>query len=90
MSPVKVIICGAKGRMGRTLIACAKDDPELQVVAEIDQGAIGRRVGLLEPLENDAGRVDAGAGRVGRRRARGHSRAVGERPHRDPAGPARA
>jgi len=38
VSPVKVIICGAKGRMGRTLIACAQDDPELQIVAEIDQG----------------------------------------------------
>jgi 4-hydroxy-tetrahydrodipicolinate reductase len=38
VSPVKVIICGAKGRMGRTLIACAQSDPELQLVAEIDQG----------------------------------------------------
>ena len=38
MSPVKVIICGAKGRMGRSLITCAAEDPELQVVAEIDQG----------------------------------------------------
>ena len=38
MSPVKVIICGAKGRMGRSLITCAQGDPELQIVAEIDQG----------------------------------------------------
>jgi 4-hydroxy-tetrahydrodipicolinate reductase len=38
VSPVKVIICGAKGRMGRSLIACAQGDPELQIVAEIDQG----------------------------------------------------
>ena len=38
MSPVKVIICGAKGRMGRTLAACAQSDPELQLAGEIDQG----------------------------------------------------
>lgn len=38
MSTVKVIICGAQGRMGRSLIACAQGDPELQIVAEIDQG----------------------------------------------------
>jgi 4-hydroxy-tetrahydrodipicolinate reductase len=38
VSPVKVIICGAKGRMGRTLISCAQGDPELQLVGEVDQG----------------------------------------------------
>ena len=38
MSPVKIIICGAKGRMGRTLVSCVQDDPELQLVAEIDLG----------------------------------------------------
>ena len=38
MSPVKIIICGAKGRMGRTLISCAQSDPELQLVGEVDQG----------------------------------------------------
>ena len=38
MSPIKIIICGSKGRMGQTLIACAKADPELQLVGEIDQG----------------------------------------------------
>jgi 4-hydroxy-tetrahydrodipicolinate reductase len=38
MKPVRVIICGAKGRMGRTLVACAKADPELQVAGEIDAG----------------------------------------------------
>jgi 4-hydroxy-tetrahydrodipicolinate reductase len=38
MNPVRVIICGAKGRMGQALIACAKADPELQLVGEIDQG----------------------------------------------------
>lgn len=38
MSPVKVIICGAKGRMGRALVSCAQGDPELQLVGEIDQG----------------------------------------------------
>jgi 4-hydroxy-tetrahydrodipicolinate reductase len=38
VSPVKVIVCGAKGRMGRTLVACAQSDPELQLAGEIDQG----------------------------------------------------
>lgn len=38
MTPVKVIICGARGRMGRTLVACVQDDPELQLAGEIDQG----------------------------------------------------
>ncbi len=38
MNPVRVIICGAKGRMGQTLIACAKADPELRLAGEIDLG----------------------------------------------------
>lgn len=38
MNPVRVIICGAKGRMGRALVACAKADPELKLVGEIDLG----------------------------------------------------
>jgi len=38
MSPVRVIICGSKGRMGQTLVACAKSDAELQLVGEVDQG----------------------------------------------------
>ena len=38
MSPVRVIICGSKGRMGQTLVACAKSDGELQLVGEVDQG----------------------------------------------------
>ncbi len=38
MKPVRVIICGAKGRMGQTLVACVKSDPELQLTGEIDAG----------------------------------------------------
>jgi 4-hydroxy-tetrahydrodipicolinate reductase len=34
----KVIIIGAKGRMGQALLACAKNFPELEVVGAIDQG----------------------------------------------------
>jgi 4-hydroxy-tetrahydrodipicolinate reductase len=34
----KIIITGSKGRMGRTLIACAAHNPDLQVVGQIDQG----------------------------------------------------
>ena len=35
---IKVIITGAKGRMGQALIACAEKIPGLEVVAEIDKG----------------------------------------------------
>jgi 4-hydroxy-tetrahydrodipicolinate reductase len=38
MNPVRVIICGAKGRMGQALVACAKADPELQLTGEVDLG----------------------------------------------------
>jgi 4-hydroxy-tetrahydrodipicolinate reductase len=34
----KIIITGSKGRMGRTLVACAANHPELEVVGQIDQG----------------------------------------------------
>ena len=35
---IKVIITGSKGRMGRALVACAPQHPELKVVGQIDQG----------------------------------------------------
>jgi len=38
VNPVRIIICGAKGRMGQTIIACAKTDAELQIVGEFDAG----------------------------------------------------
>lgn len=38
MKPVHLIICGAKGRMGQTLVACAKADPEVQLAGEVDLG----------------------------------------------------
>src|SRR5947209_6668640 len=38
MNPVRIIICGARGRMGQALIAGAKVDPELQLVGEVDAG----------------------------------------------------
>ena len=34
----KIIITGAKGRMGEALLRCAKNIPELEVVGAIDQG----------------------------------------------------
>ena len=36
MNPIRVIICGSKGRMGQALVACAKADTELQLAGEID------------------------------------------------------
>jgi 4-hydroxy-tetrahydrodipicolinate reductase len=50
VSPVNIIICGAKGRMGRTLVACAQSDPELQLAGEIDLG---------DDLAKVIGRADA-------------------------------
>ena len=38
MKPTKLIITGAKGRMGQTLVACAEHNPELQIVGQIDLG----------------------------------------------------
>jgi 4-hydroxy-tetrahydrodipicolinate reductase len=38
VSPVNVIICGAKGRMGRALVSVASSDPELRLAGEVDQG----------------------------------------------------
>ena len=34
----KIIITGSKGRMGRTLLACAPQHRELEVVGQVDQG----------------------------------------------------
>jgi len=38
LNPTKIIIIGAKGRMGQTLVASAERHPELQVVGQIDLG----------------------------------------------------
>ena len=38
MNPVRVIICGSRGRMGQALVAGAKADPELQLAGAIDLG----------------------------------------------------
>ena len=34
----RIIITGSKGRMGQALLSCAKDHPQLQVVAGLDVG----------------------------------------------------
>jgi len=38
LNPTKIIITGAKGRMGQTLVACAERHPELQLAGQIDLG----------------------------------------------------
>ncbi len=35
---IRIIITGAKGRMGRALVACAPQHPELTVASQIDEG----------------------------------------------------
>jgi len=38
MKPLLLLVNGSKGRMGQTIIACAKGDPAVSVAAEIDAG----------------------------------------------------
>jgi len=38
MKPLQVLVNGAKGRMGQAIIACAKDDPGISIVAGVDLG----------------------------------------------------
>jgi len=38
VNPIKLIITGAKGRMGQMLIDCAGRNPELRVVGQVDLG----------------------------------------------------
>ena len=38
MKPLRLLIVGSKGRMGQTIINCAKEDPGVVVTGEIDQG----------------------------------------------------
>lgn len=35
---IRLLIHGSKGRMGRALVACAAEDPELSVTGEVDAG----------------------------------------------------
>jgi 4-hydroxy-tetrahydrodipicolinate reductase len=35
---IRLLINGSRGRMGKALVACAAEDPELSVTAEIDEG----------------------------------------------------
>ena len=38
MNTLRLLINGSRGRMGQTIVACAKDDPAVTVTAAIDQG----------------------------------------------------
>ena len=38
MKPLRLLIVGSKGRMGQSIIGCAKLDPEVIVAAEVDAG----------------------------------------------------
>ncbi|HID75086.1 MAG TPA: 4-hydroxy-tetrahydrodipicolinate reductase [Planctomycetaceae bacterium] len=57
MTPVRIAIHGAAGRMGKRLVALAAEDPEIQVVAALESSNHPR-------LGEDAGTV-AGAGPLG-------------------------
>jgi 4-hydroxy-tetrahydrodipicolinate reductase len=36
VNPLRIVMNGAKGRMGETILACAKADPEVEIVGAID------------------------------------------------------
>src|SRR2546428_52477 len=38
MTPLRILMNGARGRMGQAIVACASADSELAVVALIDEG----------------------------------------------------
>jgi 4-hydroxy-tetrahydrodipicolinate reductase len=38
MSPLKLLVNGARGRMGQTVVACASADPQIEVTAQVDLG----------------------------------------------------
>ncbi len=38
MTPLTLLINGARGRMGQTVVACASADPEFEVMAQVDIG----------------------------------------------------
>jgi 4-hydroxy-tetrahydrodipicolinate reductase len=38
MSPLRIAMNGARGRMGRTIITCATTDPEVAISHEVDEG----------------------------------------------------
>ena len=45
-SPLRVLLVGAAGRMGKTIVDLAKDDPNIEIVAQCDIGdAIGSAMG---------------------------------------------
>jgi 4-hydroxy-tetrahydrodipicolinate reductase len=38
MPPLRIVMNGARGRMGRTIIACASADPDVAISHEVDEG----------------------------------------------------
>jgi 4-hydroxy-tetrahydrodipicolinate reductase len=38
MTPLRLLINGARGRMGQTVVACASADPQFEVTAQVDLG----------------------------------------------------
>ena len=56
MSRTNIIICGARGRMGQLLVACAQEDPALELVGTIgsgdDLGAVVSRADVVIDFTN--------------------------------------
>ena len=52
---IKIIVCGAGGRMGRRIIACAETENDLEIVGAVERSGhpdIGRDVGELSGVGN--------------------------------------
>jgi 4-hydroxy-tetrahydrodipicolinate reductase len=57
--PVRVLLVGAAGRMGKTIVELAKDDPNIEIVAQCDVGdviglAIGKSDVVIDFSHSDA------------------------------------
>lgn len=66
--PVRVVMHGARGRMGARILACAADDPAFRVVAALDHGDAAawraargghRRADVVVDFSSDAGAREA-------------------------------
>lgn len=51
MSAIKVLVCGAGGKMGREVVRAVSNDPGLELVGAIDRVGIGKDSGLLAGAE---------------------------------------
>jgi 4-hydroxy-tetrahydrodipicolinate reductase len=59
--PIRIGVFGAGGRMGSTVCAAVTDDPELELVAAVDPGAVGTTISGVTVAARPDVLLDAGA-----------------------------